>query len=157
MRTALALLALSAAGCAARPRPLPDQPWMTLAEYAARGAEKDRLPPVLAIPEGATIRVKITPRRCPQDHFLAMVSDESELAQPTEDVVVTVRASKAFHLDLMSFLVSRDREKWSQLWFNIGVFSHRVSELTVSDGGATASVPAEAGFFVVVEPPGSTR
>jgi hypothetical protein len=130
---------------------------MTLAEYVARGAEKDRLPPVLAVPEGATLRLRITPKSCPGREFKVMLDEEVELTTPTDDIVVSVRATKAFHLDLMHLLISKDREKWSLMWFNVGVFAHRVSELTLAEGAATTTLSVEAGFFATIEPAGHPR
>ncbi len=147
---ALALAAIAAAGCASRPpAPLPEQPWMSLQEYAARGVESRGPAPVVGVPEGATLRLRITSTPCPNRHGVSL---ERELFTPVGEIVLTVQARKPFDLDLARLFVSSDRKTWGPLWLETGLFTHRLSELTIAHDAGSATVPGEAAFFVALEP-----
>jgi hypothetical protein len=126
-----AALALALAGCASRDvGPDPNQPWMSLEDYARRLSSKTPFPlnPVVRVPEGTEVELRIDRQQ------ISWIPDGAFLDgfEPLEEVVarVRVRARQTVYLDLEHLLASTDKETWTPLGFSL-IPLCRESELTL--------------------------
>ena len=152
------LLCLAAAAaipaCSSRPqRPGPDREIITLAEHVRRKGEApraDRLPPVVVVPAGSRIQLRITPQPGPEE---AVFQDLKPPFEQVEDIVVTIRANNDFQLDMKDLTCWVEGQWHGGLGFSPWMF--RATRLSVTDAaGSTLEMNVEAQPFIFLHMPG---
>jgi len=153
-------------GCSSPPpAPTPDQERITLEEYRIRvetGTPAPRMAPVVTLPAGAILKLRIPPMKADLTDSPLLTSIEGSHVglrwdtpfEAVQDAELILRVREPIQFDLERFLISRDGKRWKQLGSYFVPALGVVTEFTVTDGGRRkVALPAWAFAELLVVPP----